>query len=175
MAHLGKNRLVDIAQIPTEIRDTRDLEDLKKFTDSQIQKRMETLDYKIFNIKDLLAELNFEGRNKGSKTEAYLESVIAKINDSGKYRWIQFFQLVDVFFIVVEVVKVPTIKQMKLDTAGEIKQHYNPAPAPKLGKTPEETEKNFRKVQEESAPVIVKKDDYVKKNMVKPELPWIKK
>ena len=170
-------RQVDIDKIPTEIRDTRDLEDLKQFTEIQIKKMMETPNYKIFNIKDLLAELNFEGRGKGSKTETYLEGVITKINDSKKYRWVQFFQLVDVFFIVVEIVPEPASKPVKRDTFEEIKQHYNPAPAPKLGKTSEETEENFRKIreakevkQEES----VQKEDYVKKNMNKNPLPWAK-
>jgi hypothetical protein len=64
-------------------RDTRDLDDLKKFEQSHLQTQ-NTMEktvkpvYKIFNIKDLLAELNFEGRGKGSKTEDYLESVFAE-------------------------------------------------------------------------------------------------
>jgi hypothetical protein len=75
--------------------------------------------YKIFNVKDLLAEIQYEGVRKGTKTEAYLEDVIQSINRTKKYRWIQFFQLVDVFYIVVEVLDSKT-----KNASEEIRDHY---------------------------------------------------
>lgn len=66
------------------------------------QKIQNNMKYKIFNVKDLLTEIQYEGVRKGTKTEVYLENVIESINKTVKYKWIQFFQLVDVFFVVVQ-------------------------------------------------------------------------
>ena len=159
-----------------EIRDTRDIDDVKKYTEQQKYKNMEKTSnptYKIFNIKDLLAELNFEGRAKGSKTEVYLEGVIKRINETSNYRWVQFFQLVDVFFIIVEVKpkEESKPKPVKRDTFEEIKQHYNPE-QPQFNKPVEKKEPEPEPAAIEYHP---RKEDYVKKNMNKPELPWAKK
>lgn len=75
--------------------------------------------YKLFNVKDLLSEIQYEGVRKGTKTEVYLENVIESINNTGKYKWVQFFQLVDVFFVVVQV--LPTTTK---NTQEEIRDHY---------------------------------------------------
>lgn len=91
----------------------------KVLLDEEI-KQTQNMKYKIFNVKDLLAEIQYEGVRKGTKTEAYLEDVISSINRSGKYRWVQFFQLVDVFYVVVSL-----SENSKNKTASEeIKDHY---------------------------------------------------
>jgi hypothetical protein len=151
-----------------------DIEDLKKYTDTQIQKEMEKTTnpvYKVFNIKDLLAELQFEGRGKGSKTETYLEGVITKINSTGKYRWVQFFQLVDVFFVVVEVGKY----SIQRNTEEEIEAHYHPESAPVIPvANPAESKKAFENTKEKTAEVIKEKENYAQKTLSKPNLPWKK-
>lgn len=76
--------------------------------------------YKIFNVKDLLSEIQYEGVRKGTKTELYLEDVIKSIDRTKKYRWVQFFQLVDVFYVVVE-----TLPTQKRNTTEEIRDHYS--------------------------------------------------
>ena len=76
--------------------------------------------YKIFNVKDLLSEIQYEGVRKGTKTELYLEDVIKSIDRTKKYRWIQFFQLVDVFYVVVE-----TLPSQTRNTMEEIQDHYS--------------------------------------------------
>jgi hypothetical protein len=83
------------------------------------QKIQNNMKYKIFNVKDLLSEIQYEGVRKGTKTEAYLENVIETINKTGKYVWIQFFQLVDVFYVAVQV--LPTTVKNAQD---EIRDHY---------------------------------------------------
>jgi hypothetical protein len=88
-------------------------------TREEKQKIQNNMKYKIFNVKDLLAEIQYEGVRKGTKTEAYLEDVIASVNRSGKYRWVQFFQLVDVFYIVVQVLETTTKNSQE-----ETKDHY---------------------------------------------------
>jgi len=74
--------------------------------------------YKVFNVKDLLSEIHYEGVRKGTKTEVYLENVIDSINKTGKYKWVQFFQLVDVFYVVVQATTTKTAQE-------EIKDHYS--------------------------------------------------
>ena len=81
-----------------------------------IQNKMK---YKVFNVKDLLSEIQYEGVRKGTKTEAYLENVIESINQTRKYKWVQFFQLVDVFFVVVQVLSITT-----KNSQDEIRDHY---------------------------------------------------
>jgi hypothetical protein len=73
------------------------------------KEKQNNMKYKVFNVKDLLAEIKYEGVRKGTKTEAYLENVIESINKTKKYRWVQFFQLVDVFFVVVEILEIKEI------------------------------------------------------------------
>lgn len=82
--------------------------------------KTKNMSYKVFNIKDLLSEIQYEGVRKGTKTETYLEDVIKHVNLSGKYTWIQFFQLVDVFYVVVDVKSSSKSKNM----VEEIKDHY---------------------------------------------------
>ena len=152
-----------------------DIEDLKKYTDSQIQiqktmtKAINPV-YKVFNIKDLLAELQFEGRGKGTKTETYLEGVITKINGSGKYRWVQFFQLVDVFFVVVEVGGYP----VQRNTMEEIEGHYHPEPTPIVSVNLAEAKKTFDDTKEKIAEVIKEAGNYAEKTLTKANLPWKK-
>ena len=91
----------------------------KMLLDEEIKQNEQNMKYKIFNVKDLLAEIQYKGVRKGTKTEAYLEDVIKSINKTKKYRWVQFFQLVDVFYIVVEVLNSKT-----KSTKEEIQDHY---------------------------------------------------
>jgi hypothetical protein len=89
--------------------------------------------YKIFNVKEILDKIQYAGVRKGTQTEAYLENIIESINATGKYKWVQFFQLVDVFYVVVQV--MPTTVKTPQD---EIRDHYaNPSLAEQ-----EETVKN---------------------------------
>jgi len=92
---------------------------LKKTYEGKQQIQMD-MKYKIFNVKDLLAEIQYEGVRKGTKTEAYLEDVINCINRTGKYNWVQFFQLVDVFYVVVSLSDGSKTKT----TTEEIRDHY---------------------------------------------------
>jgi len=92
---------------------------LKKTYEGKQQIQMD-MKYKIFNVKDLLAEIQYEGVRKGTKTEAYLEDVINCINRTGKYNWVQFFQLVDVFYVVVSLSEGSKTKT----TTEEIHDHY---------------------------------------------------
>jgi len=85
----------------------------------KIQKT-ENMKYKIFNVKDLLSEIQYQGVRKGTKTELYLEDVINSINTSGKYKWVQFFQLVDVFYVVVSLDSNSKSK----NASEEIRDHY---------------------------------------------------
>ena len=89
------------------------------------QKIQNNMKYKIFNVKDLLSEIQYEGVRKGTKTEVYLENVIESINKTGKYKWIQFFQLVDVFFVVVQVLSTTTKNAQE-----EIRDHYTNVETP---------------------------------------------
>lgn len=82
--------------------------------------KTKNMSYKVFNVKDLLSEIQYEGVRKGTKTESYLEDVIKHVNLSGKYTWVQFFQLVDVFYVVVEINSTSKPK----NTVEEIKDHY---------------------------------------------------
>jgi hypothetical protein len=122
---------------------------LKKTYESKQQIQMD-MKYKIFNVKDLLAEIQYEGVRKGTKTEAYLEDVIASINRTGKYRWVQFFQLVDVFYVVVELSSGSKTKT----TTEEIQDHYADVQSQFQNKPETKTEK-VEKV-EKAAPVSLK-------------------
>jgi hypothetical protein len=93
---------------------------LKKTYESKQQIQITDMKYKIFNVKDLLSEIQYEGVRKGTKTEAYLEDVINCINRTGRYNWVQFFQLVDVFYVVVSLSEGSKTKT----TTEEIRDHY---------------------------------------------------
>jgi hypothetical protein len=97
-----------------------DYQELLKKTYESKQTQITEMKYKIFNVKDLLAEIQYEGVRKGTKTEAYLEDVINCINRTGKYNWVQFFQLVDVFYVVVSLSE----GSKKKTTTEEIRDHY---------------------------------------------------
>jgi hypothetical protein len=84
------------------------------------KQKTEDMKYKIFNVKDLLSEIQYEGVRKGTKTEAYLEDVINCINRTGRYNWVQFFQLVDVFYVVVSLSEGSKTKT----ATEEIRDHY---------------------------------------------------
>ena len=75
--------------------------------------------YKIFQIKDLLNEIQYS-ESRGAVKEKYLENVIQAINQTRKYKWVQFFQLVDVFYVVVELSPLSKSKTTKK----EIEDHY---------------------------------------------------
>lgn len=92
---------------------------------TQIQDNMK---YKIFNVKDILTEIKYAGVRKGTKTEAYLEDVIKSINETKKYRWIQFFQLVDVFYVVVED-KTKNMQEEIQDHYKNVESEYAPIEA----------------------------------------------
>ena len=94
----------------------------KMLLDEEIKQNAQNMKYKIFNVKDLLSEIQYQGVRKGTKTEAYLEDVIKSVNESGKYKWYQFFQLVDVFYVVVVVVDKTTKTSQE-----EIRDHYKKA------------------------------------------------
>ncbi len=121
------------------------------------QKIQNNMKYKIFNVKDLLSEIQYEGGRKGIKTEAYLENVIESINKTGKYKWVQFFQLVDVFYAIVQI--LPTITKNSQD---EIRDHYS------------NVEKEFKNL--ESVPVRSERAETVKTEPVslKTSFPWKK-
>lgn len=123
----GNTSTRDISVQDYEKQMRKEYEDQKKEIEKlqaelKIQKT-ENMKYKIFNVKDLLAEIQYEGVRKGTKTEAYLEDVIKHINASGKYKWVQFFQLVDMFYVVVEVDSNSRSK----NATEEIKDHYKKA------------------------------------------------
>lgn len=77
------------------------------------------MEYKVFDLKDLLVQIQYEGARKGTKTAAYLEDVIRFINLTKKYKWVQFFQLVDIFYVVVEI-----LPSQEMSFNKEIKNHY---------------------------------------------------
>jgi hypothetical protein len=108
---------------------------LKKTYESKKQIQMD-MKYKIFNVKDLLVEIQYEGVRKGTKTEAYLEDVINSINRTGRYNWVQFFQLVDVFYVVVSVSEGSKTKT----TTEEIQDHYAKAEISTIESSKKETE-----------------------------------
>lgn len=95
--------------------------------------------YKIFDIKTLLSEIQY-GVRKGTKNEQYLEHVIKSINLSGKYVWVQFFQLVDIFYVVVEVVESKHLKNSIEESAEHYSYKSVDSESPKV-KFPEEYEK----------------------------------
>jgi hypothetical protein len=134
-----------------------------KDNDTQIQNNMN--DYKILSLKQLSLELQLE-TGKGKPVEKHLETVIKDINLSGKYTWVQFFQLVDVFYVVVFLTNART-----KTTNDEINSHYE-------YKTPEnkpfETTGSLVKESQETAAPVMMDRDHVKKNMQKVGLPWAK-
>lgn len=71
---------------------------------------------KVLTLKNLCAELQIESSRKGMTPEKYLENLISEINKSSKYIWSGFFQLVDVFYVVVS--------EVKKDKMDEIKSNY---------------------------------------------------
>jgi hypothetical protein len=121
------------------------------------QQKIQNMKYKIFNVKDLLSEIQYEGVRKGTKTEAYLENVIESINRTKKYRWNQFFQLVDVFYVVVEVLPLTTKNSQE-----ETRDHYA------------NVEDEFKNI--ESVPVRADRVETVKSETVslKTDFPWKK-
>jgi hypothetical protein len=108
--------------------------------------------YKIYNIRDLLTKIQYEGIKKGVKTETYLEDVIRAINRTGKYEWVQFFQLIDILYVVVRI--LPTTIKNPQD---EIRDHYS------------NVENEFNNL--ESAPSEIVKQGLVS---LKTEFPWKK-
>ena len=126
-----------------------------KFLSDELQKlqNIKPMAYKVFNLKDLLSQIQYTGVRKGTKTEAYLEDVINFINLTRKYKWVQFFQLIDVFYVVVEL--LPS-QESTFDQ--EIKNHYNP------GNTDKKAELPIAEKQV-SEQVVIKKGDF----------PWKKK
>lgn len=104
--------------------------------------------YKIFNVKDLLSEIQYEGVRKGTKTESYLEDVIKSIDRTKKYRWVQFFQLVDVFYVVVETLPTQTRNTME-----EIQDHYSYKEPARSKKTESAMEEPGKQEMPKSTPV----------------------
>jgi hypothetical protein len=68
---------------------------------------------KVLTLKNLCAELQIESSRKGMTPEKYLENLISEINKSSKYIWSGFFQLVDVFYVVVSEVKKNEMDEIK--------------------------------------------------------------
>jgi hypothetical protein len=121
---------------------------LKKTYEGKQQIQITDMKYKIFNVKDLLSEIQYEGVRKGTKTEAYLEDVINSINRTGKYNWVQFFQLVDVFYVVVSLSEGSKTKT----TTEEIQDHYAKVEFSTMENSKQETEA----LQSESKSVSLK-------------------
>ncbi|MDD5648853.1 MAG: hypothetical protein PHF86_00305 [Candidatus Nanoarchaeia archaeon] len=85
---------------------------------------------KVLTLKNLCAELQIESSRKGVTPEKYLENLILEINKSGKYIWSGFFQLVDVFYVVVS--------EVKKDKMDEIKSNYETSFLRKTSNSPKE-------------------------------------
>jgi hypothetical protein len=150
-SHLSFNEYQDILKQSQNLSYNEHLSLLAQIRENK--QKTDDMKYKIFNVKDLLAEIQYEGVRKGTKTEAYLEDVIASINRSGKYRWVQFFQLVDVFYVVVSLSEGSKTKT----ATEEIRDHYSNVEPSQTNQTANQT--TNIKVEEKaikSAPVSLK-------------------
>lgn len=130
--------------------------------------------YSVLKLSELASQLSLPS-SKGYKTKDYLEHVIGQIEENG-YKFIQFLQLVDVLYVIVQ--KMPSNQPDQLRPEEEIKAHYSP-PSPGNAKNIRKPTEKVEPVQEretvtEAPPELenVKKRDHLKKSMKKNPLPW---
>lgn len=148
-------------------------------TYANINKQMKK-GYIVLKLAELAKQLSLPS-SKGKKTKDYLELVIEEVENKG-YRFVQFLQLVDVLYVIVQKVPVQKLNQQtlppeKFQPEEEIERHYgykDPVLNQQLQESiapPEEREK----VTEEPPELAeVKKRDHLKKSMKKNPLPWEK-
>lgn len=141
--------------------------------------------YTVSKLADLAREFNFPS-SKGYKTKDYLELVIKEVENKG-FRFIQFLQLVDVLYIIIEnpeeTKKIPvnyvTLPPDKFRAEEEIEAHY--VNHPDLIINQQIKESNATPVREresvtEAPPELeqVKSRTHLKRAMKKNPLPWEK-
>ena len=139
--------------------------------------------YKVLKLQDLASQLKLPS-SKGMKTKDYLALVINAVEDTG-LRFVQFLQLVDVLYIIVQKVehkqqKVQhvTLPPEKFRPEEEISRHYGYGDPVMDSQLEESTgiEVQEREPVTEEPPELeeVKKRDHLEKNLEKKPLPWKK-
>jgi hypothetical protein len=141
--------------------------------------------YIVSKLADVAREFNFPS-SKGYKTSDYLELVIKEVENKG-FRFIQFLQLVDVLYIIIEnpeeTKKIPvnhvTLPADEFRAEEEIESHYANHPDPVINQQIKES--NATPVREresvtEAPPELeqVKSRTHLKRAMKKNPLPWEK-
>jgi len=137
----------------------------------QKQKQMEK-QYKVVKLNELASSLKLPP-NSGMKSNEYLELLISEIERRG-YRFVQFLQLVDVLYVIIDVaglVTHVTLPPEKFRPEEEIAAHYNPSKKErgKKAEPPMEKKEKFEEALE-----AVKSRDHLDKNMSGVKLPWKK-
>lgn len=141
--------------------------------------------YTVLKLADLAAELGLPS-SKGYKTKDFLELVINEI-EKKDLRFVQFLQLVDVLYVIIEKVErketpVQHVVQPaeKFRAAEEIEAHYANHPDPVINQQIREST-NMNPVKEresvtEAPPELerVKSRSHLKQAMKKNPLPWEK-
>ena len=140
--------------------------------------------FTVLKLSELATELGLPS-SKGHKTKDYLELVISQI-EGGGFRFVQFLQLVDVLYVIIEKVEHSQsgVKHVYLppdefNPDQEIRNHYSPPPISSASPTPnapvvkEVQEREM--VTEAPAELEELKDrSHLKKSMKKNPLPWEK-
>ena len=142
--------------------------------------------YKVVKLNELAKELQLPS-SKGTKTKDYLELVINEVENKG-YRFVQFLQLVDVLYVIVQ--KVPakirnqTLPPQEFRPEEEIRRHYEQDPDPtgygdpvldqQLSESVAPPEERDPVTEEPEEMADIKSRDHLKKEMDKPKLPWQK-
>ncbi len=132
--------------------------------------------FTVLKLSELATQLRLPS-SKGHKTKVYLELVINQIEGKG-LRFVQFLQLVDVLYVIVEKVEsqqsgIPHVYQPadKFRPDEEIQVHYAVHDTPPTPAVPVVQE---RELVTEAPPELenIKKRDHLKKSMKKNPLPW---
>ena len=140
--------------------------------------------YTVLKLADIASELGLPS-SKGYKTKDFLELVINEI-EKKDLRFVQFLQLVDVLYIIIEKVerketpiKHVTLPPDKFRAKEEIEAHYAGHPDPIINQQIQES--NATPVRERESVTAappeleeVKSRNHLKKAMKKNPLPWEK-
>lgn len=138
--------------------------------------------YKVLKLNELAKELGLPS-SRGTKTKDYLRMVIDAIEDYG-LRFVQFLQLVDVLYVIVQKVehgqqpiRHVTLPPEEFRPEEEIAQHYeakDPMVDQQISESVAPPEEREPVTEEPPELEQVKKRDHLKKTMTKEKLPWQK-
>ncbi len=151
--------------------------------------QMNKTGYTVLKLADLVNQMGLPS-SKGYKTKDYLELVIKEIEDRD-FRFVQFLQLVDILYVIVQAVNHASKKVNhvnlppdKFRAQEEIHEHYAvrgtpPHPDPVINQQINESthtvpeRESVTEAPEELAEL--KSREHLKKSMKKNPLPWEKK